>query len=128
MAAAMGLFFLAEASLPWTGIIEHYRERSVEKETLTSVLAEAKRLDLTFPQVAVAHPACAGKPVYWEITAISSSISYAAGRPAWPIVWTNPESLRGSWSTMGTNARTRLLARVAAVNDGAVYLDYVGNP
>lgn len=95
---------------------------------MSAALSEAKSLDLTFPQVVVAHPSYAGKPVYWEITAISSSVSYADGRPGWPIVWTNPESLRDSWDTVGYNAHARLLARVAAVNDGAVYLDYVGRP
>jgi len=110
--------------VPWGGAIEHMRERSQERAALAPLLAEAKLSALTFPQVVVAHPAHLGKAVYWEVTVQSSTSSYAEGRPAWPIAWTNPERVQSEllWHP------TAVLARVAAVRDDVVYLDYLGRP
>lgn len=114
---------LAAISLPWTDIAQAFHERQDERAALAVVLAEAKRLDLTFPQVVVSHPAHVGKPVYWDVSVLSSSASWVEGHPAWPIIWTNPDRVKAEriW-------KDRVLARVAVVMDEAVYLEFVGRP
>ncbi|MBI4061815.1 MAG: hypothetical protein HY403_10320 [Elusimicrobia bacterium] len=114
----------AAAAMPWGSIRDGYRERRAEREFLAPIFAEARRDRLTFPQVVVTYPAYAGKPVYWDVTVASSSTSYAEGRPAWPIVWTNPDRVKARLSS----SQERVLARVAAVRDDVVYLDYLGRP
>ncbi len=107
-----------------SGALRGFRERRAERDALAPVLVEAKRAGLTFPQVVVSHPAHAGKAVYWDITVASSTSSYAEGRPAWAIVWTNPERVRAELNF----THERVLARVAAVRDDSVLLDYLGRP
>lgn len=114
---------LAAASLPWADIAQAFCERHDERAALAAVLAEAKRLHLSFPQVVVSHPAHAGKPVYWDVSVISSTASWVEDHPAWPIIWTNPDRVKAEriW-------KDRVLARVAAVSDEVVYLEFVGRP
>jgi hypothetical protein len=93
------------------------------RAALAPLLAEAKAAHLTFPEVVVAHPAHAGKLVYWDVTVQSSTSSYAAGRPAWPVVWTNYGAVDGE-----DVREDKVLARIAAVKDDVVYLDFLGRP
>ncbi|MCR4296134.1 MAG: hypothetical protein NUW21_11420, partial [Elusimicrobia bacterium] len=80
---------------------------------------------LTFPQVIVAHPAHLGKAVYWDVTVVSTTTSYAEGRPGWSVVWNDP---RRAVDEIVQYNHARVLARVAAVDRDAVYLDYLGRP
>lgn len=98
ISSAVWAVLLVAASLPWADTAQALRERASERAELAPVFAEAKRLDLTFPQVIVSHP-------------------------AWPIIWTNPDRVKAEriW-------KDRVLARVAAVMDDAVYLEFVGRP
>jgi hypothetical protein len=120
----LAVAFLMCARAPWADAFVQIRARSAEREALAPLLREAKRESLTFPQVVVAHPAHLGKVVYWEVTVQSRDSSYAEGRPAWPIAWTNPDRAQSElmWYP------TAVLARVAAVRDDVVYLDYLGRP
>ena len=121
-AALFGAFFV---TVPWTEAYAHLRERSDERAALAPFLAEARAKPVTFPEVVVSHPAYLHKLVYWDVTVQSSTSSYAAGRPAWPVVWTNPERLPKDaplWQ------QTALLARVENVRDDVVFLEYVGKP
>ena len=112
------------ARAPWADAFVQIRARGAAREALAPLLREAKRESLTFPQVVVAHPAHLGKVVYWEVTVQSRDSSYAAGRPSWPTLWTNPERVQSElmWYP------TAVLARVAAVKGEVVYLDYLGRP
>ncbi|MBI3288010.1 MAG: hypothetical protein HYZ74_00660 [Elusimicrobia bacterium] len=112
-------------AVPWARLNHDFHERRDERRSMASLLGEANRLALTFPQVVVSHPAYAGKPVYW-VVAPSSAASYAEGRPSWPVLWTNPD--RFTAEMPGSSFHNRVLARVAAVKDDTVYLEYVGMP
>lgn len=124
LAAGAGLFGAFLVSVPWGAAFAHMQDRSAERAALAPLLAEAERADLTFPQVVAANPAHLNKLVYWEVTVQSSTSSYASGRLNWPVVWTNPGRVSRDqlWSP------TYVLARVAAVRDDAVVLDYLGKP
>jgi hypothetical protein len=113
----------AAAATPWGHLRASYLERRAERDALAPILAEAERLNLTFPQVVVSHPAHVGKPVYWAVQVVSTSSTRVDEHPAWQVLWTNPERVRRD-SIYGD----RVLARVAAVRDDAVYLDYLGRP
>jgi len=117
------LVLLTGIRLPWAEAAQNFRQRRAERASLASLLSDARRDALTFPQVVVSHPAFFNKTVYWNVT-VTSSTSYAEGRPAWPIVWTNPERVRSE----PVYATDRVLARVAGVKEDAVYLDYLGRP
>ncbi|MDP3541904.1 MAG: hypothetical protein Q8T11_05485 [Elusimicrobiota bacterium] len=110
--------------LPWAETAGNFRERRTERAVLSPILAEARREGLTFPQVVVAHPAHLGKPVYWDVTVVSTTTSYAEGRPGWSVVWIDPERAAVDF----LHGHGRVLAKVAAVDRDAVYLDYLGRP
>ena len=112
------------ASVPWARLAAGYQERRAQRTALAPLIADAEREHLTFPQVVVAHPAHANKTVYWLVTVQSSTSSYAHGRPSWPILWTNPERVQAEHMYQPE----RVLARVAAVKDEAIYLEYIGRP
>ena len=120
---AVCLSFLVQA--PWASALAHLRERSDERAALASLLADAKRENLTFPQVVVAYPAHLNKTIYWNVTVQSSSSSFAEGNPSCPIVWTNPDRVRSAELRVYS---TPVLARIAGVRDDVVYLDYLGRP
>ncbi len=117
------VFLLAGAQIPWATAFQGFQQRRAERASLAPLFEEAERLDLTFPQVVVAHPAYVGKPVYWAVQSGSTSARIEE-HPAWLVVWTNPERVNDD-QVYGT---TKVLARVAAVNGDAVYLDYLGRP
>ncbi len=119
-AAVFGAFAV---TVPWSQTLAHLRERSDERAALAPFLAEAKLKPLTYPEIVVSHPAYLHKLVYWEVTVQSSTSSYASGRPAWPVVWTNPERLPRDLYQPAT-----VVARVDNVLNDAVYLEYVGRP
>jgi hypothetical protein len=121
---AVVVFLLMGSQVPWAGAFEGFKERRAERAALAPILAEALRERLTFPQVVVAHPAHLGKVVYWDVTVQSSTSSYAEGRVNRSILWTNPERVQRELQWF----ETPVLARVAAVRDDAVYLDYLGRP
>lgn len=112
------------AVLPWSRLRADFDERRAERASLAPLLAQASRAPVTFPEVVVSHPAHLHKLVYWDVTVQSSTSSYAAGRPAWPVFWTNPErvSRELNWNP------AKVVARVEAVRDDAVWLEYLGKP
>lgn len=118
------LAVLMGAQVPWADTFASFRQRSSERSALAPLLVVAKRDHLTFPQVVASHPAHLGKVVYWEVTVQNSTSSYAEGRISWPIVWTNPDRAQSElmWYP------TPVLARVAAVSNDMVWLDYLGRP
>lgn len=124
--AAIGVSFVALCltQVPWASALDHMRERSGERAALAPLLADARRENLTFPQVVVAHPAHLNKVVYWDVTVQSSTSSYADGRPSYPVIWTNPERVSREllWY------QTPVLARVQNVYRDVVYLEYLGKP
>ena len=109
--------------LPWPEVMAGLKERRAQRAALAPMIAQASKDALSFPEVVVAHPAHAGKLVYWDVTVQSSTSSFAAGRPAWPVAWTNPDRVAAE-----SVREDRVLARVAAVKDGVVLLDYLGRP
>lgn len=117
------VFLLMGAQIPWATAFQGFQQRRAERANLAPLLAEAERLSLTFPQVVVAHPAYIGKPVYWAVQVISTSNTRIEEHPAWQVIWTNPERVHDEQIYS-----TKVLARVAAVNGDAVYLDYLGRP
>ena len=117
------LLLLLGARLPWAQAAQHFHERQAERAGLAPLVAEAERLNLTFPEVVVSYPAHLGKPVYWPVSVISTSTTRVQEHPAWLIVWTNPERVHDDQVYS-----TKVLARVAAVRGDAVYLDYLGRP
>lgn len=121
----LGLALLGAWRLPWAATAANYRERRAERAALKPILADARREGLTFPQVVVTYPAHLGKTVYWDVTVVSTTTSYAEGRPAWSVVWNDP---RRAADEIVQHNHARVLARVAAVDRGAVYLDYLGRP
>jgi hypothetical protein len=121
---ALAVFLLMGSQVPWASAYRGFGERRAERASLAPLLAEALRERLTFPQVVVAHPAHLGRVVYWEVTVQSSTSSYAEGRVNRPILWTNPERVARELQWY----ETPVLARVAAVREDAVYLDYLGRP
>lgn len=121
---ALWLALLGAWRLPWAETAANFRERRAEREALSPILADARRSNLTYPQVVVAHPAHLGKAVYWDVTVVSTSTSYAEGRPGWSVVWSNPE--RAAAELLHNHGR--VVARVAAVDRDGVYLDYLGRP
>jgi len=123
VSAAFWLALLAAAWLPWAKTARDFRERRAERESLAPLRAEAERLRLTFPQIVVVHPAYVGKPVYWAVQVISTSSTRVDEHPAWRVIWTNPERVQDE-----RIYRDKVLARVAAVDGEAVYLDYLGRP
>ena len=123
VAAGAALFGAFAVSVPWNEAFAHLRERQDQRAALAPLLAEASLKPVTFPEVVVAHPAYLHKLVYWDVTVQSSTSSFAAGRPAWPIVWTNPERL-----PEGLYHQTSVVARIDNVLNDVVYLEYVGRP
>ena len=123
VAAAAAVFGAFAVTVPWNEAYAHLRERSAERAALAPLLDEASRKPLTFPEVVVSHPAHLHKLVNWEVT-VQSSSSYVDGRVAWPVFWTNPERVRRDlqWHPV------KVLARVEAVKDDAVWLEYLGRP
>ncbi len=128
LCATGGLLVSFLSSNYLSGAVQGYRERKAEREFLASSLTEARRERLTFPQVVVAHPAHLGKPVYWDVTVTSATssdaVGYAEGRPAWRVLWTNPDRV---WAER-LSSHERVLARVAVVKDDVVSLTYLGRP
>lgn len=122
---ALWLALLGARRLPWAETAANYRERRAERAALSPILADARREGLTFPQVVVAHPAHLGKTVYWDVTVVSTTTSYAEGRPGWRVVWNDPQRAADDIVQSG---HARVLAKVAAVDRDAVYLDYLGRP
>lgn len=122
---ALGLALLVVWHLPWASTAANFRERRAEREAMKPILAHARREGLTFPQVVVTFPAHLGKTVYWDVTVVSTSTSYAEGRPGWKVVWNDPQ--RAAVEIVEHN-HARVLGRVAAVDRDAVYLDYLGRP
>ena len=120
-AALLGAFLV---TVPWTEAYAHLRERRDQRAALAPLLAEASAAPLTFPEVVVSHPAHLHKVVCWEVTVQSSTSSYAEGRVAWPVVWTNPERVSRDlqWQP------AKVVARVEAVRDDVVWLEYLGRP
>ena len=123
VAAGAALFGAFAVTVPWNQALAHLRERSDERAALAPYLAEAKLKSLTYPEVVVSHPAYLHKLVYWDVTVQSSTSSFAAGRPAWPVVWTNPERL-----PEGMYHQVSVVARIDNVLNDAVYLEYLGKP
>jgi hypothetical protein len=121
LAAGAALSLASRA--PWGEVLAGLRERRDQRAALAPIVAEAERAHLTFPEVVVAHPAHAGKAVYWDVVVQSSTSSFAGGRPAWPVVWTNPDRVAAEQIR-----DDKVLARVAGVKDEVVYLDYLGRP
>lgn len=119
------LALLGAWRLPWAATAANFRERRAERAALRPILSDARREGLTFPQVVVAFPAHLGKTVYWDVTVVSTSTSYAEGRPAWRVVWNDPQ--RAADEIVEHN-HARVLGRVAAVDRDAVYLDFLGRP
>ena len=117
------LVVLAASQLPWGAMEGNFRLRRAERAALAPVLADARRSNLTFPQVVAAHPAHLGKAVYWDVTVVSTHTSYAEGRPGWSVVWSDPRRASDE-----IQSHARVLARVAAVDRDGVYLDYLGRP
>lgn len=124
LSTAGWLLLLTAARLPWAEAAGHYRQRRVEREALAPLLADARRDSLTFPQVVVSHPAYYNKTVYWNVS-VTSATSYAEGRPYWTILWTNPERVEAEHLSYQDE---RVLARVAAVKEDVVYLEFLGRP
>ena len=120
---AFCLALMMGAQLPWAQTFQNYQQRHAQRVALAPILAEARHSDLTFPQVVVSHPAFVNKTVYWDVT-VTSATSYAEGRPAWPIIWTNPERVNAEY----IHQHQRVLARVTAVREDTVYLEFLGRP
>jgi hypothetical protein len=108
----------------WGRLRDGYQERKAERSFLAAHLAEARRDQLTFPQVVVSYPAYHDKTVYWNVR-VSSVASFAEGRPGWPILWTNPERVE---TLLMPYQDAHVLARVAAVREDTVYLEFLGRP
>jgi hypothetical protein len=110
--------------MPWGRLRDDFNERQAQRRSMAPLVAEASRSPVTFPQVVVAHPAHLHKLVYWDVTVQSSSSSFVEGRPAWPVVWTNFERIPADqrW------APVKVVARVEAVKDDVVWLEYLGRP
>lgn len=124
VALGAAVFVLACTQIPWASAFQGYQERRDERTALSPLLAEAERAALTFPEVVVSNPAHLHKLVYWDVTVQSSTSSFAEGRPSRPVVWTNPD--RVSRDLMWY--QTKVVARVEAVKDDTVWLEYLGKP
>lgn len=118
------VFVLACTQVPWASAFQGYQQRRSERAALSPLLVEAEKNALTFPQVVASNPAHLHKLVSWTVTVQSSTSSYAEGRVSWPIAWTNPE--RVSRDLMWHPAK--VLARVEAIKDDTVWLEYLGEP
>ncbi len=124
LAAGAALFGAYLVSVPWGQAYANMRARSDERSRLAPLVAEAERENLTFPQVVVSYPAHHNKLVYWNVTSPSSTTSYASGRPAWGVVWADPELVARDLPWQGG----RVVARVVGVRGDFVALDYLGRP
>ncbi len=124
VALGAAVFVLACTQVPWASAFQGFQQRREESGALAPLVVEARRESLTFAQVVVAHPAHLHKLVLWDVTVQSSTSSFAEGRASRPVVWTNPE--RVSQDLMWY--QTRVVARVEAVKDDTVWLEYLGKP
>lgn len=126
VAAAVGCAALFAASrLPWMKLLENARERRDERASLAPLAAEAERAAATYPQVVDSYPLHKDKAVYWDVS-VTSATSYVDGRISRTVLWTNPESV--ARADLEYRKNVRLLARVADVKGGVVFLEYLGRP
>jgi hypothetical protein len=99
------------------GFLDRFHERSSN----APLLADARRLNLDYEQVAAKPRDFVGKPVVWCVNTPSAGHSYVAGRPAWPV------ALNGSFEEYRTNSGTasycwNVLAVVTGYEGGLIQL------